>query len=103
MPPTLLTFAAGYRATANHQGAFVRADSTDADFVLTTNNQFLIRAAGGVGIATNNPQSALHVNGTVTANGFSGNGAALTSLGDASITSLSGDKIVGGDLARPGG
>src|SRR6185436_19508148 len=67
--------AAGTRAKANHTGAFVWADSTDADFPSTANNQFLVRASGGVGIGTNNPQSALHVAGTITATGFSGNGA----------------------------
>jgi hypothetical protein len=42
------SFAAGRRAKANHQGAFVWADSTDADFASTTNDQFLVRASGGV-------------------------------------------------------
>lgn len=43
--------AAGRRAGANHPGAFVWADSTDADFDSTTNNQFSIRASGGVNLA----------------------------------------------------
>jgi hypothetical protein len=43
-----VSFAAGRRAKANHLGAFVWADSTDADFASTGNNQFLVRAAGGV-------------------------------------------------------
>jgi hypothetical protein len=42
------SFAAGYRAVANHQGSFVWADSQDADFTSTTSNQFNIRAKGGV-------------------------------------------------------
>jgi hypothetical protein len=57
-------FAAGRRAVANHTGAFVWADSTDADFASTGTNQFLIRASGGVGIGTGNPQAALHVYST---------------------------------------
>jgi hypothetical protein len=57
-------FAAGRRAKANHTGAFVWADSTDADFASTGTNQFLIRASGGVGIGTGNPQAALHVYST---------------------------------------
>jgi hypothetical protein len=73
-------FAAGRRAKANHQGAFVWADSTDADFGSTANNQFLIRASGGVGIGVTNPATALEVNGTVRATGFQGNGAELTGL-----------------------
>jgi hypothetical protein len=58
------SFAAGRRAKANHQGAFVWADSTDADFSSTTNDQFLVRAAGGARI----------VRGT---NSFHDTGAAL--------------------------
>jgi hypothetical protein len=46
------SLAAGRRAKAIHDGAFVWGDSTDADFTSTGNNQFLIRASGGVGIGT---------------------------------------------------
>jgi len=55
------SFAAGRRAKALHEGAFVWADSTDADFNSTANNQFLLRASGGVGIRTNAPQAQLDV------------------------------------------
>jgi hypothetical protein len=41
------SFAAGRRAKADNQGAFVWADSTDADFSSTANNQFAVRANGG--------------------------------------------------------
>ena len=44
-------FAAGYRAKANHAGSFVWADSQDADFTSTADNQFSVRAAGGVQLA----------------------------------------------------
>ena len=64
------SFAAGHRAKATHAGAFVWADSTELDFTTTANNQFLIRANGGVGIGKNNPATALDVNGTVTATAF---------------------------------
>ena len=57
------SFAAGLRAKANHNGAFVWADSQLADFTSTANDQFLIRAQGGVGINNANPQAPLHVNG----------------------------------------
>jgi hypothetical protein len=59
------SFAAGFRAKANHQGAFVWADSADADFASTAPDQFLVRAAGGVGIGTNAPSRQLDVNGVV--------------------------------------
>ncbi len=42
------SLAAGFRAHANHQGAFVWGDSTTADVASTANNQFVARAAGGV-------------------------------------------------------
>ncbi|MFN3409755.1 MAG: tail fiber domain-containing protein [Limisphaerales bacterium] len=49
---TNFAFAAGRRAKALHTGAFVWADSTDADFNSTTANQFNIRATGGVRFVT---------------------------------------------------
>jgi hypothetical protein len=58
------SFAAGRRAKANHTGAFVWADGTDADFTSTGNNQFLIRASGGVGIGTTAPLTTAHVRGS---------------------------------------
>ncbi|MBI2955519.1 MAG: tail fiber domain-containing protein [Chloroflexi bacterium] len=47
------SFAAGRRAKANHQGAFVWGDSVDADITSTANNQFIVRATGGVAMYTN--------------------------------------------------
>ena len=79
-------FAAGTRAKAIHTGAFVWADSQNADFASTAPNQFLIRAAGGIGINTNDPSgAALSVAGTVLATtiqsaNFSGNGSGLTNV-----------------------
>jgi len=64
---TNYAFAAGNRAKAIHTGAFVWADSTEADFASTASNQFLIRATGGVGINTTNPSAMLDVAGTVRA------------------------------------
>jgi hypothetical protein len=57
------SFAAGSRAKAGHDGTFVWADSQEADLASTTNNQFLIRAAGGVGIGTNMTPQMLTVAG----------------------------------------
>lgn len=64
------SFAAGQRAKANHDGAFVWADEVNDDFSSTAANQFLIRAGGGVGINTNAPTVALEVNGEVNATAF---------------------------------
>jgi hypothetical protein len=58
------SFAAGRQAKAMHSGTFVWGDSTVADFASTGNDQFVIRASGGVGIGTNAPQQTLHVDGT---------------------------------------
>jgi hypothetical protein len=61
------SFAAGNDAKAIHEGAFVwsdRSTPTAADpFASTDVNQFLIRAAGGVGIGTNAPSTVLNVYG----------------------------------------
>ena len=62
------SFAAGRQAKANHQGTFVWADSASADFASTGNDQFLIRATGGVGIGTTMPGAMLQV-GNATCDG----------------------------------
>jgi hypothetical protein len=50
------SFAAGFGASALHSGAFVWADdSSPRVFASTAADQFLIRAAGGVAIGTNQP------------------------------------------------
>jgi hypothetical protein len=41
------SFAAGRRAKADHDGAFVWGDSNDFDFASTTDDQFSARATGG--------------------------------------------------------
>jgi hypothetical protein len=46
------SFAAGQRAKAIHNGAFVWADSQPADFASTTTNQFNVRANGGARFET---------------------------------------------------
>ncbi len=45
-------YAAGHRAKANHQGSFVWGDSTEEDVASDSNNQFVIRATGGVKLLT---------------------------------------------------
>lgn len=60
------SFAAGQRASAAHNGSFVWSDaSSSTTFASTAANQFLIRAAGGVGIGLNNPAYPLDVAGGV--------------------------------------
>lgn len=81
--------AAGRYAMAIHPGSFVWADSSTWDwFSSTASNQFLIRAAGGVGIGIANPATALHVAGDVTAAQFRGSGAYLTGVNAARIDGL---------------
>ena len=48
-------FAAGHRARAVHDGAFVWADLTEADYASTQANQFAIRASGGVRLSDSTP------------------------------------------------
>ncbi len=79
------TLAAGRRAKANHDGAFVWADNNDADFASTATDQFLIRATGGVGIGTNAPAQALDVSGSVHVSGSIFVGSTIV-IDDTSIT-----------------
>lgn len=79
------SFAAGTHAWALYQGDFVWADSQDSIFSATGDNQFLIRAAGGVGINKNNPSAGLDVNGEIhwgTANQLTTNQTGSIELGD---------------------
>jgi len=66
----LASFAAGQSAKALHSGSFVWSDFSSADFTTTGDNQFLIRAVGGVGIGTASPQAALDVAGEVRSTVF---------------------------------
>lgn len=50
------SFAAGQQAKANHQGAFVWADAANTDLSSTGDNQFIVRANGGLWLgATGSP------------------------------------------------
>lgn len=63
------SFAAGRAAVVRNatqsgdsdgdEGTFVWADSAASDFISTGPNQFLVRAAGGVGIGTNEPDAGI--------------------------------------------
>lgn len=109
------SFAAGYQAIATgdsavalgrnaralHDGSFVWQDAANSSSVLssTTNNQFLIRASGGVGIGTNRPSAALHVIGEVKATEFTGSGAGLTNVNAATLQGLTATQLVRSDTA----
>lgn len=56
-------YAAGRQAKAKHNGSFVWADATAADFASTGPNQFLIRANGGVGIGSDFPIGLIEFQG----------------------------------------
>jgi len=86
------SFAAGYRATVRNpassgdgngdEGTVVWSDTSVSNpFQSTGPNQFLIRAAGGVGIGTNSPDSALDV----SFSGFNGLSVNGDDTGDARI------------------
>ncbi|MFO7740887.1 MAG: tail fiber domain-containing protein [Anaerolineae bacterium] len=107
-------FAAGRRAKANHDGTFVWADSTNADFASTGQDQFLVRATGGVTLTSNTGNLRLlpHATSPNLIGGYSGNsvgagvyGAAIGGGGNSSspnsITANYG--TVGGGLRNEAG
>ena len=64
------SLAAGFRARAEHDETFVWADGPANGFTSTGAGQFLVKAGGGVGINTNNPDgAALAVNGNSALSG----------------------------------
>jgi hypothetical protein len=58
------SLAAGSGAHAVHNGSFVWADAADT-MSSTGDNQFLVKASGGVGIGTDSPTEQLEVNGVI--------------------------------------
>ena len=93
------SFAAGQRANAAHEGTFVWADPSGSNFVSTASNQFLIRAAGGVGVGTNHPQAPLHVRGTVMADRFLGDGTGLNLSNAINTAALQNSSITASKMA----
>ena len=75
-----LTLAAGYRAKALNRGSFVWADSTDADFASTGNNQFDVRAYGGTRFETAGAGMTIDGSRVVTSSG-AGSGLVISTSG----------------------
>lgn len=72
------SFAAGRRAIVNGQGSFVWADSNDFDYETFTDNEFAVRATGGVAFVTGiDVSSGAPITGVKLAPG-SGSWAALS-------------------------
>jgi len=96
------SLAGGKGAKASHSGSFVWSDS-EGGIATTGDNQFLVQAAGNVGIDTNAPSEKLTVAGNVKAAAFIGDGSKLSGV-------LGSDMPFGGDvtgtakdlLIRPG-
>jgi trimeric autotransporter adhesin len=95
------SFAAGRRARAVNNGAFVWGDATDADVSSTANNQFIVRATGGVqfftdtgltkGLSIAASTGNVAITGSVTAASFVGDGSGLTNVTSTSgVTSFKG-------------
>ncbi|MDW8310103.1 MAG: tail fiber domain-containing protein [Verrucomicrobiales bacterium] len=94
---TTYAFAAGRRANAGHSGAFVWADSTDADFASTAVNQFNVRAGGGVRFVTSG--AGMTLDGQPVFVGY--NGAPLTNLNASQLNSgVVPDARLSNNLAR---
>ena len=70
-------FAAGRNAHAVHQGAFVWADSQNATFTSATNNQFAVRATGGVLLNAGNNNVELASGGIKVTGAGIGSGTAV--------------------------
>jgi hypothetical protein len=87
------SLAAGYHATAAAAGSFVWADdSTSSTFSSEANNQFLVRASGGVGIGTSQtPPGGLRV----ASGGLAVTGASSPNYGTASGVFTEQDGAVG--------
>jgi len=91
------SFAAGFRAKANHDGCFVWADSTDADVTSSHADQFNIRANGGARVFCSGGYTALYVetNGTGRTGHFRITNPSSTSNSVSASTQGSGNALVG--------
>ena len=79
------SLAAGQQARAIHSGTFVWSDSSGGAFPSAANNEFAVRAAGGVRFVTSG--AGLTVDGQSVLAG--GNGGGLTNVNAATLSGLS--------------
>ena len=77
------SFAAGYGAEAQNPGAFVWADNSGSFFPSTANNQFSVRAYGGVKIVTGGAGMTIDGVPVSTGGGGSGGGSGWSLSGNA--------------------
>ncbi|MCE2826758.1 MAG: tail fiber protein, partial [Verrucomicrobium sp.] len=90
------SFAVGRRARATHPGSVVFGDSSDVDKNSSGDNQFLIQAAGGVGInSAPSAGSALTVSGKLKADS--------AELGSMTVANLSATSVSGYGTVPLGG
>lgn len=77
------SFAAGRRAKALHDGAFVWGDSTDADIASTAPDEFVMRAAGGISLTLGSGAWRFepHTESPNLIGGYSGNSVAAGVVG----------------------
>jgi len=81
----MYAFAAGNNAYAKDVGAFVWGDASGGPiFYSITNNEFAVRATGGVRFVTGG--TGLRIDGLVRGSGFAGDGGGLTNLNAAKLT-----------------
>ncbi len=85
--------AGGNASQVTHNGSFVWSDTSvtgqGAGMSTTADNQFLIRAVGGVGIGTNIPASPLHIKGLGKTFGSLANEVVMTIEPDAATADVS--------------
>ncbi len=94
------SFAAGNRAKALHDGAFVWGDSTAADVNSTATDQFTLRASGGLRMvvgATPTQVFSVAANGTVTASTVLASNASFSDDLAPGLTVVNVDNLGGGE------
>jgi hypothetical protein len=96
------SLAAGHRAVAAHPGAFVWGDSTDANFSSINNDEFAVRARGGVRLDTGG--NGLSLDGALIKTNSSGGVLVINPSTDTTIshTAVYGVDLVGNGVTGQG-